>query len=215
MVRCGVWRCHTRMPARHRRREALLNRYRVGVAFFTIGLLAPFGATAISRARQQQGTAGQATSGQPSSAQSSPGQGTSASGGAASAPCQSAPSATQQSATVPPGSAMHCITVNFDYDFTKTPACSAKVKTACIQTFDVYDISGDKPYLLFSVPAPPEAHGTVKGISATSPRMLFAVGKHRIGVSARMASGQKSPPRDCKVVIEIKADQAPAPPASQ
>jgi hypothetical protein len=112
------------------------------------------------------------------------------------------------------GSAMHSITVQFDYDFTKTPACSAKVTTACVQTFDVYDISGDKPYLLFSIPAPANAQGMMKGIKATSPRMLFAVGKHRIGVSAQMPNGEKSPPRDCKVIIEIKPENPPAPPAS-
>jgi hypothetical protein len=114
----------------------------------------------------------------------------------------------------PNGSAMHSVTVQFDYDFTKTPACSAKVTTACVQKFEVYDISGDKPYLLFSVPVPPNAQGAMKGITATSPRMLFAVGRHRIGVSAQMPNGQKSPPRDCKVIIEIKADNPPNPPAS-
>jgi hypothetical protein len=114
----------------------------------------------------------------------------------------------------PAGSATHSITVQFDYDFTKTPACSAKVSTACIKTFDVYDISGEKPYLLFSIPVPANAHGLMKGITATSPRMLFAIGKHRIGVSAQMPNGEKSPPRDCKVIIEIKADNPPSPPAS-
>ncbi len=114
----------------------------------------------------------------------------------------------------PSGSAMHSITVQFDYDFTKTPACSAKVTSACVQTFDVYDISGDKPYLLFSVPVPQNAQGTMKGITAKSPRMLFVIGRHRIGVSAQMPNGEKSPPHDCKVVIEIKADNPPRPPAS-
>jgi hypothetical protein len=114
----------------------------------------------------------------------------------------------------PAGSAMHSITVQFDYDFTKTPGCSAKVTTACVQKFDVYDISGEKPYLLFSIPVPQNAQGVMKGIAATSPRMWFAVGRHRIGVSAQMPGGEKSPPRDCKVIIEIKADNPPSPPAS-
>ena len=114
----------------------------------------------------------------------------------------------------PAGSAMHSITVQFDYDFTKTPGCSAKVTTACVQKFDVYDISGEKPYLLFSIPVPQNAQGVMKGITATSPRMWFAVGRHRIGVSAQMPNGEKSPPRDCKVIIEIKADNPPSPPAS-
>jgi hypothetical protein len=107
-------------------------------------------------------------------------------------------------------SAMHSITVQFDYDFTKTPACTAKVTSMCVQTFNVYDISGDKPYFLFAVPVPPNAQGAMKGITATSPRLLFAVGRHRIGVSAVMPDGQKSAPRECKVIVEIKAPNAPA-----
>jgi len=127
-----------------------------------------------------------------------------------------AQSSDTQKGTDPPesGSAMHSITVQFDYDFTKTPACTAKVAKACVQKFDVYDISGDKPYLLFSIPAPPNAQGVMKGITATSPRMWFAIGRHRIGVSAQMPDGEKSPPRECKVIIEIKADPPPSPPAS-
>jgi hypothetical protein len=113
------------------------------------------------------------------------------------------------------GSALHSMTVQFDYDFTKTPACTAKVTKACVQKFNVYDISGEKPYLLFSIPAPQHAQGLMKGISATSPRMWFAIGRHRIGVSAQMPDGEKSPPRDCKVIIEIKADNPPSPPPSQ
>jgi hypothetical protein len=119
-----------------------------------------------------------------------------------------------QKGTNPPaaGSAQHSITVQFDYDFTKTPACTAKVTKTCVQEFNVYDISSAKPYLLFSIPAPPNAQGVMKGIKATSPRMWFAVGSHRIGVSAEMPDGEKSPPRDCKVIIEIKAEGPPSPP---
>jgi hypothetical protein len=122
-----------------------------------------------------------------------------------------------QRATDPPatGSAMHSVTVQFDYDFTKTPACTAKVTKACVQKFNVYDISGEKPYLLFSIPAPQNAQGSMKGISAASPRMWFAIGRHRIGVSAQMPDGEKSPPRDCTVIIEIKADNPSSPPPSQ
>src|SRR6204780_523546 len=138
---------------------------------------------------------------------------------AASEASTASESSSGQKGTDPPpsGSAMHSITVQFDYDFTKTPACSAKVTTACIKTFDVYDISGEKPYLLYSIPVPANAQGLMKGITATSPRMLFAIGKHRIGVSAQMSNGEKSPPRDCKVIIELKAENPPSassPPAS-
>jgi hypothetical protein len=132
---------------------------------------------------------------------------------AASQSSGSQESGTQQGSNPPAaGSAFHSITVQFDYDFTKTPACTVKVTKACVQKFNVYDISGEKPYLLFSIPAPQNAQGVMKGITATSPRMWFAIGSHRIGVSALMPDGEKSRPRDCKVIIEIKADAPPSPP---
>jgi hypothetical protein len=120
-----------------------------------------------------------------------------------------APAGSASPAPASSDSAMHSITLTFDYDFTKTPACSATVKKHCVAKFSVYDISGDKPYFLFSAPVPEGAHGLVKGITATSPRLLFAVGKHRIAVSARDPDGSESPPHDCKTIIEIKAPPAP------
>jgi len=104
---------------------------------------------------------------------------------------------------------MHRISIQFDYDFTETPACSANVKATCVQKFSVYVISGGKPYFLFAVPVPQNAHGVMKGITATGPRMLFAVGKHRIGVSAQTVDGKESAPRACKTIIEIKPESAP------
>lgn len=101
-------------------------------------------------------------------------------------------------------SAKHVITLTFDYDFTKTPACSATVKVHCVAKFSVYDISSHKPYFLFFAPVPSGAHGLTKGITATSPQLLFAVGKHRIAVSAVEPDGSESPPHECKTIIEIK-----------
>ncbi len=157
----------------------------------------PRGATLQQTATGQSSTTGQSnTTAQPNAASSS--------------------SSSQKGSSDPSSeSAMHSITVQFDYDFTKTPACTAKVTSACVQTFNVYDISGDKPYFLFAVPVPPNAQGAMKGITATSPRLLFAVGRHRIGVSAVMPNGQKSAPRECKVIVEIKAPNAPNAPVNQ
>jgi hypothetical protein len=62
----------------------------------------------------------------------------------------------------------HTIVVTFDYDFTAVPACSEKVSKKCIAKFVVYDISGEKPYKLFTIPVPAGAAGKVKGISGES-----------------------------------------------
>ena len=116
----------------------------------------------------------------------------------------SAHSQTPTPTAASPESAKHIITLTFDYDFTKTPACSTTVKVHCVAKFSVYDISSHKPYFLFFAPVPAGAHGVVKGITATSPQLLFAVGKHRIAVSAVEPDGSESPPHECKTIIEIK-----------
>jgi hypothetical protein len=115
------------------------------------------------------------------------------------------PAAGQNATKEPSGSAMHSITLKFDYDFTHNPVCTVKTKKdACVTAFIVYDISNPKAYKLFSIPAPPDAKGAVKGITATSPRMLFGLGKHRIGVAAVSANGKESPPVDCNVIVDIR-----------
>src|ERR1700741_1143926 len=45
----------------------------------------------------------------------------------------------------------HKITITFDYDFTAAHACSPKITKKCISKFIVYDVSGDKPYKLFTI----------------------------------------------------------------
>ena len=88
----------------------------------------------------------------------------------------------------------HTIVVTFDYDFTALPACSEKVTKKCIAKFIVYDISGEKPYKLFTIPVPAGATGKVKGISGESQPLLFESGKHLLGVSAQRESGEESNP---------------------
>jgi hypothetical protein len=100
----------------------------------------------------------------------------------------------------------HSLTVTFDYNFGLTPACSDKVTEKCVKQFNVYDISAgiEKRTRLFTIPADPTAKGVVKGITGTSPMLLFAPGKHLISVSAQTPSNQKSDPGACAVWIEIK-----------
>ena len=86
----------------------------------------------------------------------------------------------------------HTIVVTFDYDFTAVPACSEKVTKKCIAKFVVYDISGEKPYKLFTIPVPAGATGKVKGISGESQPLLFESGKHLLGVSAQRENGEES-----------------------
>ena len=91
-------------------------------------------------------------------------------------------------------SSKHVIVATFDYDFTAVPACSEKVTKKCIAKFVVYDISGEKPYKLFTIPVPADANGKVKGISGESQPLLFESGKHLLGVSAQRDSGEESNP---------------------
>ena len=93
--------------------------------------------------------------------------------------------------------------VQFDYDFTKNPACSTK-KTAktCIKQFDVYDVSGGK-FKLFSIPAPADAKGIAKGISGTSPPRVFEPGTHFIAVTAENAGGEESSLPSARTTVTI------------
>jgi hypothetical protein len=109
------------------------------------------------------------------------------------------PPAPPTSAKVPaaaPPSSKHTITVKFDYDFRRSPVCSANITTKCVQQFNVYDISGGSQnrVKLFSVPVPAGASGRMKGITATSPQLVFEPGLHFLGVSARSVNGDESEP---------------------
>lgn len=91
----------------------------------------------------------------------------------------------------------HKITVHFNYDFNATPACtSAKGNPKCVQEFVLYDISAGKAKrsLLMIIPVPQKPSGFVKGISATTPPLLFEPGKHFLAVVARMPDGTESTP---------------------
>ena len=105
------------------------------------------------------------------------------------------------SATTPP---QRTITVKFDYDFTKSPACSPTLKEKCVQQFNVYDISVGRQIKLFSIPLPAGHTGLVKGIVAKSPPLRFAPGKHVIVVTAQSTSGAESNAEACKVTIKVK-----------
>jgi hypothetical protein len=100
----------------------------------------------------------------------------------------------------------HTVTVTFDYNFGFTPACSNKVTDSCVKQFNVYDISAGVEHRtrLFTIPVDPASKGMVKGITGTSPMLLFAPGKHLISVTAEAPSNRKSAPEACTAWIEIK-----------
>jgi hypothetical protein len=100
----------------------------------------------------------------------------------------------------------HFVSVTFDYDFAKTPACSATVKKACVEGFVAYDISAGVKYRtkLFDIPLPAKPVGLVHGITGKSPKKLdFESGKHLISVSAREPDGKESRHRACTTWIDI------------
>jgi hypothetical protein len=118
---------------------------------------------------------------------------------------QQTPAAPQSPAATP---AKHTITVNFDYDFDRTPACPQPANKPCIQQFVVYDVSGGfgptKRFQLFIIPVPTGAKGKVKGITGTSQPLSFQPGQHLIGVAAQEPDQRESDVRLCRVVVRIR-----------
>ncbi len=106
---------------------------------------------------------------------------------------------------------IHSITVKFDYDFTKTPACSARTTSkTCVKEFEVYDVSGGR-YKLFSIPVPEGAKGLVKGITGQSPARTFEPGTHFLSVTALNTMGIESDTNAAKITVEVKRKDLPAP----
>jgi hypothetical protein len=99
----------------------------------------------------------------------------------------------------------HTVTVTFDYDFGKTPACTTTVTKGCVQQFIAFDISaGTKhPPILFPIPLPPNPVGVVHGITKTGPPIDFESGKHLISVSAMSPDGTHSRRSLCTTWITI------------
>ena len=101
----------------------------------------------------------------------------------------------------------HFLTVKFDYNFAKTPACSAKVKTACVEKFIAYDISDGLKHRvkLFEIKLPDKPVGFVPGIRQKSPDKLdFESGMHLIAVVASEPDGRESLGGVCTTWIDIR-----------
>lgn len=99
----------------------------------------------------------------------------------------------------------HKISVQFDYDFGKTPSCAEKPnEKTCVKQFDVYDVSGQR-FRLFSIPAP-KGTGMVKGITGESSTRVFLPGTHFIAVTAEDAQGVESNTDAAKVQVEVKTN---------
>lgn len=107
-------------------------------------------------------------------------------------------------------SGKHTVTVAFDYDFSRTPACSRTVTKACIQQFNVYDIStGEKHRVkLFSIPVTPGETKSVRGITGKSPPLVFEPGKHQLAVTAQGANGRESAVNADTTWVTVPAPEA-------
>jgi hypothetical protein len=115
-----------------------------------------------------------------------------------------APSAAKPAATLTPP-AKHTVTVKFDYDFSRSPACTANLTAKCVQQFNVYDISGGAAHRikLFSIPLPPNPSGQIRGITGTSPQLSWEPGTHFLAVTAQWPTGDESNPAVCTTTVQI------------
>jgi hypothetical protein len=134
------------------------------------------------------------------------------------APSQAPSSSTPAGASTPASAqaAKHSVTVTFDYDFRRTPACSDTVKKNCIALFNVYDVSGGAKnrFKLFTIPVPAGATKLVNGITGKSPELVFEPGKHRLAVTAQLDSGRESITNAATVWVVVPGAAADAPSSS-
>jgi hypothetical protein len=103
---------------------------------------------------------------------------------------------------------LHRVTVKFDYDFSKSPVCTKKIKRGCVAQFMLYDVSLGVPKRtkLATIPVPDRANGFVPGITWTTDCLVFESGQHRLAVRAQDASGVESRVKQCDsctTIIEI------------
>jgi len=116
---------------------------------------------------------------------------------------QSAPPA-QQPPTHPDSSSVqsptqepvaHTISVSFDYDFDRTPACTEKITRRCVQRFVVYDISSgaNHAYPIGTVALPDHPYGQKRAIPGKTDPHVFESGRHLIAVTAQEPEPQPHP----------------------
>ena len=98
----------------------------------------------------------------------------------------------------------HTVTATLNYDFTVDNACSATVTTGCVKQFNIYDLTGATPVLLFSIAAPAGATGPVTGITGTSPALTLKAGSRTFGATAQMADGTESNPNAATATAIVK-----------
>jgi hypothetical protein len=103
----------------------------------------------------------------------------------------------------PPGT--HTISISFQYDFGKMPACSAQIKKSCVAKFNVYDITAGlaKRTLLVSIPPPADAKAALTPIRGTTPPKSFDSGKHLLAVAAETSEHVESDLNQCTVSVQI------------
>ncbi len=129
-----------------------------------------------------------------------------------SQPATQSPPASTTPAQNPPcpqtPQAMHSISGTFDYDFTKTPACTRKIHQNCVAQFVLYDVSIGVPKRkqLVVIPLPSNPNGLVQKISWSTGCLVFESGKHRLAVRAQEPNGVESHVKQCgscTTIIEI------------
>ncbi len=121
------------------------------------------------------------------------------------APTQSAPPAQESPTPTNPGSSStqsptqapvpHTISVSFDYDFDRTPACTEKITRRCVQKFVIYDISSgaNHAYPIGTVALPDHPYGQRRAIVGKTDPHVFESGRHLIAISAQEPEPQPHP----------------------
>ncbi len=129
------------------------------------------------------------------------------------------PASQSSSSQTPPTEAWHCVSVQFQYDFGKTPPCAGtNPKHPCVAQFAIYDTSNGTGKrhrtFLFNVPLPAKTSG-VEPVSGQSPKQIdFMLGWHKLGVGALDDTGKDSHMKfcdSCATWIDVQASSSTTP----
>jgi len=96
----------------------------------------------------------------------------------------------------------HTLSITFDYDFRPINSCKIKASKPCVTQFLLYDITGPKPVLLFTMNAPKGEKKARTGLTGSG-SVPLTDGLHTFALTAQLVTGEESDPTKCTATATV------------